>query len=77
MFTGRKTYLWCKKGKGGSLQRERLKNTSFSRIPCIAEEHSVGVTIQIYDVLSVKVSKHYIMGLKQEQWDCHLKLPRF
>lgn len=69
MFTGSKTLLWCKKREGGSLlQKERQKNISFSRIPRIAEEHGVGVFIQIYNVLSVKVSKHYIMGLKQEQW---------
>lgn len=58
-----------KRGRGGSLvQREKLKNISFSRTPCIAEERGFGVFIQIYNALVVMVSKHYIMGLKQEQW---------
>jgi len=69
VLTGSKTLLWCKRGRSGSLvQREKLKNISFSRTPCIPEECGFGVFIQIYNALVVRVPKHYIMGLKQKQW---------
>lgn len=64
---------WClqaakQKGKRWQSCSERKAKEAFQGHLAIAEERGFGVFIQIYNALVVMVSKHYIMGLKQEQW---------